>query len=51
MSKQRKRASRAAMKASPAPEPDSLPVTPEQLARVVVTSPPKDDWDYQREAV
>lgn len=37
----RKRTTKAAMRANPAPGPDSLPVTAEQLARVVVNSPPK----------
>ena len=50
MGKQRRRLTRAQMQRSPAPEPNSLPVTAEQLARVVVNSPPKDDWDYERQA-
>lgn len=45
----RRRVSKAAMKANPVPVPDSLPVTPEQLAHVIVNSPPKNDWDYEQQ--
>ena len=26
--------------------PDAIPDTPENIARAILTSPPKKDWDY-----
>lgn len=43
-----RRVTKAETSANPAPEPDSLPVTPEQLAHVVVASPWKTDWAYEQ---
>ncbi len=30
----------------PRPMPERIPATPEELARVLVTTPPKKDWDW-----
>ena len=30
---------------SPRPLPERVPATPEQLARLLVTTPPKKDWE------
>ena len=34
----------------PRPLPERIPATPEQLARVLVTTPPKMDWEPKKPA-